>query len=198
MSVSLYPLRHVRHFGTSDKTQRLSSTTRIIRRGHGFLQRCGELWLRKYREKKVARGISMSGIQKRATQQLATVYKALQGDHSHPSAGEIYQRVRQTLPRISLGTVYRDLQRLVEERKIRMLLLGERVARYDPVLAAHDHFICQQCGRVEDVLLERDRRMTLAPLMDEGFTVTAHSISIHGFCQSCGRKWQRKCQARRG
>src|SRR5712692_10221395 len=58
MSVSLYPLRHVRHFGTSDKTQRLSSTTRIIRRGHGFLQRCDELWLRKYREKKVARGIS--------------------------------------------------------------------------------------------------------------------------------------------
>src|SRR5712692_7544611 len=50
MSVSLYPLRHVRHFGTSDKTQRLSSTTRIIRRGHGFLQRCDELWLRKYRE----------------------------------------------------------------------------------------------------------------------------------------------------
>ena len=71
----------------------------------------------------------MSGIQKRATQQLATVYKALQGDHSHPSAVEIYQRVRQTLPRISLGTVYRNLQRLVEERKIRMLLLGERVAR---------------------------------------------------------------------
>jgi len=54
----------------------------------------------------------MSGIQKRATQQLATVYKALQGDHSHPSADEIYQRVRQTLPRISLGTVYRNLQRL--------------------------------------------------------------------------------------
>jgi Fe2+ or Zn2+ uptake regulation protein len=86
----------------------------------------------------------MSGIQKRATQQLATVYKALQGDHSHPSADEIYQRVRQTLSRISLGRVYRNLQRLVEERKIRMLLLGERVARYDPVLAAHDHFICQQ------------------------------------------------------
>jgi hypothetical protein len=61
-----------------------------------FLQRCGELWLRKYREKKVARGTSMSGIQKRATQQLATVYKALQGDHSHPSADEIYQRVRQS------------------------------------------------------------------------------------------------------
>jgi Fe2+ or Zn2+ uptake regulation protein len=124
----------------------------------------------------------MSGIQKRATQQLATVYKALQGDHSHPSADEIYQRVRQTLPRISLGTVYRNLQRLVEERKIRMLLLGERVARYDPLLAAHDHFICQQCGRVEDLLLEQGHQVNLQPLIERGFTVLTHSLAIHGLC----------------
>src|SRR5713226_9782672 len=127
-------------------------------------------------------------IHKRATPQLAAVYEALQGDHSHPSADEIYLRVRKTLPRISLGTVYRNLQRLVREGKIRMVLLGGRVARYDPMVAEHDHFICQQCGRVEDVLLERDRRMTLAPLMDEGFAVTAHSMAIHGVCQSCGRR----------
>src|SRR5712691_10336081 len=94
-------------------------------------------------------------IHKRATPLLAAVYEALQGDHSHPSADEIYQRVRRTLPRISLGTVYRNLQRLVEEGRIRMFLLGERVARYDPIVTEHDHFICQQCGRVEDVLLER-------------------------------------------
>src|ERR671931_345977 len=99
-----------------------------------------------------------SEVRKRATRQLAAVYKALQGDHSHPSADEIYRRVRKTLPRISLGTVYRDLQRLVAEGKIRMLLLGERVARYDPMVAEHDHFICQQCGRVEDVLLAREQR----------------------------------------
>src|SRR5215813_10443558 len=118
----------------------------------------------------------MSGIQKRATQQLATVYEALQGDHSHPSADEVYQRVRQTLPRISLGTVYRNLQRLVAEGKIRMFLLGERVARYDPMMAEHDHFICQQCGSIEDVLLERNRQVNLAPLVNKGFTVTTHSL----------------------
>ena len=139
----------------------------------------------------------MSGIQQRATQQLATVYKALQGDHSHLSAGEIYQRVRQTLPRISLGTVYRNLQQLVEERKIRMLLLGERVARYDPVLAAHDHFICQQCDRVEDLLLEQGHQVNLQPLIERGFTVLTHSLAIYGLCQQCGQVQGRKSRTKR-
>lgn len=136
-------------------------------------------------------------VHKRATRQLTVVYEALQGDHSHPSADEIYQRVRRTLPRISLGTIYRNLQRLVEEGKIRMFLLGERLARYDPMLAEHDHFICQQCGRVEDVLLERNRQVNLAPLVHKGFTVTAHSLTIQGLCQKCGREQPKQARARR-
>lgn len=135
-------------------------------------------------------------VNKRATRQLAAVYAALQGDHSHPNADEIYQRVRQTLPRISLGTVYRNLQRLVEEGKIRMFLLGERTARYDPRITEHDHFICQQCGGVEDVLLERDRRVNLTPLMNRGFTVTTHSLAIHGLCQKCSKGQREKARSR--
>jgi hypothetical protein len=69
-----------------------------------------------------------------------------------------------------------------------MFLLGERVARYDPMLAEHDHFVCQRCGRIEDILFDRDRRVNLAPLVDRGFTVTAHSLAIHGLCQPCGRE----------
>jgi Fur family peroxide stress response transcriptional regulator len=143
----------------------------------------------------------VSAMHKRTTRQLAAVYETVQGDHSHPSADEIYRRVRRTLPRISLGTVYRNLQRLVAEGKIRLFLLGERVARYDPMVAEHDHFICQQCGRVEDLLLERDRRVNLAPLRDKGFTVTAHSLAIHGLCQKCGLKQREKTgvgQTRKG
>jgi Fe2+ or Zn2+ uptake regulation protein len=124
-------------------------------------------------------------VQKRATRQLAAVYDALQGDVSHPSADDIYQRVQNTLPRISLGTVYRNLQRLVEEGKIRMVLLGDRVTRYDPMVAEHDHFVCQQCGHIVDVRLERDHHVNLRPLEKQGFTIAAHSLSVYGLCQSC-------------
>lgn len=136
----------------------------------------------------------VNDVRKRATRQLGAVYEALQGDHSHPSADEIYQRVRRKLPHISLGTVYRNLQRLVEEGKIRMFLLGERVARYDPMVEEHDHFICQQCGRVEDVLLKRERQVNLTPLLPEGFTITMQSLAIHGLCQHCGQKRRRRAK----
>jgi len=123
--------------------------------------------------------------QKRATRQLEAVFHALQGDPTHPFADEIYHRVRKKLPRISLATVYRNLQRLVEDGKIRTVLLGGRVARYDPETCDHDHFICECCGRVQDLFLERDRQVDLTPLTSEGYFVTTHNLTVYGLCQAC-------------
>jgi Fur family transcriptional regulator, peroxide stress response regulator len=122
---------------------------------------------------------------KRATRQLEAVFQALQGNPSHPFADEIYRRVRKKLPRISLATVYRNLQRLVEDGKIRTVLLGERVVRYDPEISDHDHFICEGCGRVIDLFLERDRQVDLAPLVSDGYIVTTHTLTVYGVCQVC-------------
>jgi len=127
-------------------------------------------------------------VQKRSTRQLTAVYEALLEDPSHPSAEDIFLRVRQTLPHISLGTVYRNLQRLVEEGKIRILLSGGRVVRYDPMIAEHDHFMCWQCGRVIDLVLESDRQVNLAPLLEQGFTIATKSLSLHGLCQQCNNQ----------
>src|SRR3989442_11725451 len=87
---------------------------------------------------------------KRATRQLEQVFKALQGDHTHPFAHEIYRRVHKKLPRISLATVYRNLHSLVEEGKIRSLLLDEHAARYNPKNTHHSHFVCVRCGKAID------------------------------------------------
>jgi Fe2+ or Zn2+ uptake regulation protein len=122
---------------------------------------------------------------KRATRQLEAVFQAVRGDHTHPFADEIYRRVRKKLPRISLATVYRNLQRLVDDGKIRTVLLGERVARYDPETGDHDHFICECCGRVIDIFLERDRQVDLTPLVSDGYMVTTHTLTVYGTCQVC-------------
>src|SRR5438445_13567757 len=95
---------------------------------------------------------------KRRTRQLAQVFEALQGDHTHPFAHEIYRQVHQRLPRISLATVYRNLHSLVEEGKIRTLLLDGQAARYDPETREYDHFFCERCGRVDDLFVSPDRR----------------------------------------
>jgi Fur family transcriptional regulator, peroxide stress response regulator len=122
---------------------------------------------------------------KRATRQLEAVFQALQGDPTHPFADESYRGVRKKLPRISLATVYRNLQRLVEDGKIRTVLLGERVARYDPETTDHDHFICESCGRVIDLFLDRNRQVDLTRLVSDGYLVSTHSLTVYGVCQVC-------------
>jgi len=125
---------------------------------------------------------------KRTTRQLEQVFTALQGDHSHPFAHEIYRRVHKKLPRISLATVYRNLHSLVEEGKIRTLLLDEQAARYDPETSEHDHFVCGRCGRVSDLFLRRARRMDLTPLAKDGYVVTTVNVTVHGMCQVCAAR----------
>src|SRR5499426_444850 len=120
---------------------------------------------------------------RRKTRQLEQVFAALQGDHSHPFAQEIYRRVHKRLPRISLATVYRNLHSLVEEGKIRTLLLDGQGARYDPETSQHDHFVCERCGRVVDLFLRRARRVDLSPLAKQGYVVTTHDLTVHGMCR---------------
>jgi len=129
---------------------------------------------------------------KRTTRQLEQVFKALQGDHSHPFAHEIHRRVNKRLPRISLATVYRNLHSLVEEGKIRTLLLDEQGARFDPETSHHDHFVCERCGRVVDLFLRRTRRLDLSSLAKQGYVVTTHHLTVHGICRVCAARRRTK------
>src|SRR5260370_12300953 len=126
---------------------------------------------------------------KRRTRQLEQVFAALQGEHSHQFAHEIYRRVHKKLPRISLATVYRNLHSLVEEGKIRTLLLDGQAARYDPETSEHDHFVCEGCARVVDLFLRRRaRRVDLTPLAKRGYVVTTHDLTGHGMCPVCAAR----------
>ena len=126
---------------------------------------------------------------KRKTRQLEQVFAALQGDHTHPFAREIYRRVHKKLPRISLATVYRNLHNLVDEGKIRTLLVDEQGTRFDPETSEHDHFLCEGCGRVVDLFLQpRARRVDLTSLAKHGYVVTTHALTVHGMCQVCAAR----------
>jgi len=90
--------------------------------------------------------------QRRKTRQLAFVLDAVRASGTeHPSADRIFARVRGVLPTISLGTVYRNLHRLADEGRIGVLHLADRLARFDPTPGGHDHFVCEGCGRIEDL-----------------------------------------------
>lgn len=81
-----------------------------------------------------------SAVARRQTRQRSLVYEAVAATKSHPTAEWVYERVRRSMPRVSLGTVYRNLQLLVAEGRIRSWTRG-RTARFDADLSDHDHFV---------------------------------------------------------
>ncbi len=120
----------------------------------------------------------------RKTKQLEVVWHEVADDNSHPTADQIYERVRRQIPNISLGTVYRNLQKLVAEGKLQVLTL-RRTQHFDPLIQQHQHFICQSCGRVYDVFVGAKEEILSSSLPREGFTVTSHQLSLYGTCELC-------------
>jgi len=122
--------------------------------------------------------------QSRNTKQLELIWRAIKDDSSHPTADQIYDRVREKLSHISLGTVYRNLQKLVADDKLQVLMLG-RAQHFDPLLERHQHFICESCDRVFDVMVDQQREIKPAKLPHEGFKVTSHQLAFYGVCKHC-------------
>lgn len=120
----------------------------------------------------------------RNTRQLAVIWDAIKDEKSHPTADQVYDKVRRQLPNISLGTVYRNLQKLVLDEKLQVLMVG-RAQHFDPLVERHQHFICESCDRVYDVMVDKRRVPKPAQLPHEGFRVTSHQVAYYGTCHHC-------------
>jgi len=122
----------------------------------------------------------------RETRQRALIYAIVASTESHPTADWVYARARETMPRLSLGTVYRNLQRLAAEGKIRAIDAWGKTTRWDADLSTHYHFLCTECGAIRDVPKpEGEDARLAAALRLPGFTVTGHRVELQGLCASC-------------
>src|SRR5580700_4976396 len=89
---------------------------------------------------------------RKITAQRQCIFRALEGDASHPSAERVHEKVRTEMPHVSLKTVYQTLHDLADLGAISMLDVGTGSARFDPnVETAHHHLVCRRCGKVRDV-----------------------------------------------
>lgn len=106
---------------------------------------------------------------------------------AHPTAALVYRRVRRRLPRVSLGTVYRNLRVLAAQG-----FLAERAdaagLRFDGNTAPHDHFTCLACGRIYDVPARPERAVRARMRARTGFEVLNHRIEYFGRCGDCRRE----------
>lgn len=121
----------------------------------------------------------------RYTEQRASVYRYLLSTTSHPTADEVFTRVRTELPDISLATVYKSLEALVGCGLAAKLTYGDGSARYDGRTDPHPHARCLECGAVLDVpgRLDNAALAGLGPL--SGFAVEGYRLELLGRCSSC-------------
>jgi Fe2+ or Zn2+ uptake regulation protein len=122
------------------------------------------------------------------------VLEVVRGTESHPTAEAVHRMVRRRLPRVSLGTVYRNLRLLVAQGLVKELP-GPH-ARFDGNLTEHHHFTCLGCGRISDVqgptTEPHSRALCGRVAAQSGFRVTHHRIEFYGRCPDCQRRGSRK------
>jgi Fur family peroxide stress response transcriptional regulator len=105
--------------------------------------------------------------------------------HDHPTADALYTLIREEYPNISLGTVYRNLNLLVELGEIQKLTCGDGADRFDADTSPHYHFVCKHCGKVSDLpLAPMDNINHMAQEHADG-TVDSHTIYFYGICKDC-------------
>lgn len=125
-------------------------------------------------------------LTKRSRQREA-ILSELCGRTDHPTAEELYLSLKEEMPNLSLGTVYRNLSLLSEEGTIRKLSCGG-ADHFDGNTAQHYHFLCNRCGRLYDLPmpvfeeLDREAQKYLPCLVDY------HRLTFYGICQSCMEK----------
>lgn len=124
----------------------------------------------------------------RMTRQRAIILEELRKAKAHPTADEIYAKVRRRLPRISLGTVYRNLEVLSHAGLVRMLELGGKRKRFDGCVDSHYHVRCLKCDCVDDIPAEPFTDMEKRLIGRSSFKILGHRIEYVGICPECMQK----------
>ena len=127
-------------------------------------------------------------MKRRETRQREAILNVLRDADSHPTADQIYDEVRKTIPNISKGTVYRNLKILKDTGKISELNLDGTVSRYEDKKDNHYHFRCEKCGRIFDLDEPVNHALDEKIAKQTGFTVSHHQLEFRGLCKACQDK----------
>jgi Fe2+ or Zn2+ uptake regulation protein len=118
------------------------------------------------------------------TPQRLTVFRALLESQDHPSPEMLYERVRGTLPSLSMATVYKILDALGEIGVVREVAVVNDCRRFDANLERHHHLVCTRCKSVVDLYDEAlDEVKPSRPL--RGFRAREVAVQLLGLCRGC-------------
>ncbi len=133
--------------------------------------------------REVAERLREAGL--KVTAQRLAVVRCLVGDETHPTAHELFDRLRPGFPTMSFATVYNTLAALNAVGACQTVQLGG-AARFDPNVHPHDHFVCEHCGTVRDVLRSATHsEPARAPSSLRDVQIHRVERIYRGLCASC-------------
>ena len=128
----------------------------------------------------------------RMTHQREILLEELKTSGQHLSADELYERVRKTIPRISLATVYRNLEILAELGVVGKLEISGRQKRFDYDVTQHDHVFCVECHRVDNINLQKKHIPAVSNHLAGGYSITGYRLEFAGICPKCKKKHEKE------
>jgi len=141
-------------------------------------RQAGSQMMAKFREKCRANELSI-------TPQRVAIYTELVKSKEHPCADDVFERVRQTFPDISLDTVYRTLSTFAEIGIVNVVEGYGEAKRYDPDVTAHHHFRCRKCNKIVDFHNDSYDNLKLPKEFGKGCKVSSIKVIIEGLCNKC-------------
>lgn len=126
--------------------------------------------------------------QPRLTPQRLAILEVVREATDHPTANDIFHRVRARHPSIAYGTVYSALRTLTNLGLIQELKFGDAASRYDGRLEPHHHAVCLGCGRFAEVEVSLTERQWSQVSRQTGFEIHGHHIQFAGYCPACSPK----------
>ena len=121
---------------------------------------------------------------KNYSKQREAIKRALLKSKEHPTAKRIYEMVREELPNISLGTVYRNLAALSAEGDILSFAVGDGFEHFDGDNSLHLHLHCRKCGATHDLPFKSNSAQKAAE--ENGFKADSEVYVVYGICRECG------------
>ena len=138
--------------------------------------------LDKFRKKCKEHGLSM-------TPQRLAIYKALIESTDHPSAENIFNRIRASFPDIAIDTVYRTLSTFSEIEVIHVVEGYGEAKRYDPDTEPHHHFRCTRCNKIVDLYRDSFGKLKIPHRIKKKYNVSNVKVVLEGACGDCiGKK----------
>ena len=124
----------------------------------------------------------------RLTNQRQIILEELSKVTSHPTANEVYDMVRKRLPRIGLGTVYRNLELMADSGIILKLEVGGTQKRFDATTETHYHVRCKECDKVDDIHIPVQFHINDVAEATTNYQILGHHIEFSGVCSVCQKE----------